>query len=293
VSLPVTAVVVAHNSAAVLPACLAALPQGARAIVVDNGSTDDGAAIAAAHGAEVVRPARNLGFGPGANAGFACVTTEFGLLLNADAVPQPGMFEELVAAARRYPEAGMLAPAIRDEAGALQFGRRLPHEPGPRALRITAPEGDCCAPYVGGSAMCFPMQAFRALGGFDPDIFLYYEDDDMCLRLRAAGHSLVHVAAARMRHAGGRSSAPSTRLDRCKAWHQGWSRLHLERKHRGRAAAWRLLLAEWPGLALKAALRQGDARHGKWSGRAAGMRAWARGVRAVEVGLDPDRSGMR
>ncbi|MBY0337166.1 MAG: glycosyltransferase [Acetobacteraceae bacterium] len=282
-----TAVIVAHNSAAVLPQCLAAIGGEVPVIVVDNGSADDSAALAAAAGARVLRPGRNLGFGPGANLGFAEVTTEFGILLNADAVPAPGMFSGLEVAARRFPEAGLLAPAIRGEDGALQFGRRLPFEPGRRDAPVAMPEGDCCAPYVGGSDMFFPMRVFRALGGFNPDIFLYFEDDDICLRVRAAGHSLVHVTSARMDHAGGKSSAPSPRLDWCKAWHQGWSRLHLEAKHRGRGAAWARLARDWPELAVKAALRRGDARHAKWSGRAARMLAWARGVRATDAALDP------
>jgi len=134
------------------------------------------------------------------------------------------------------------------------------------------------------------MSAFRALGGFDDAIFLYGEDDDICMRMAAAGHALVHVVGGRVVHAGGKSTSPSPRLEWCKAWHQGWSRMHLEAKHRGRAAAWGHLLREWPSLAAKSLLRRGDARHTKWSGRAAGMAAWARGRKATEIGLDPAES---
>jgi N-acetylglucosaminyl-diphospho-decaprenol L-rhamnosyltransferase len=97
----------------------------------------------------------------------------------------------------------------------------------------------------------------------------------------------VHVAGCSVIHAGGKSTTPSPRLDWCKAWHQGWSRMHVEAKHRGRRAAWVYLAKQWPALALKAGLRRGDPRHTKWSGRAAGMAAWARGVSATAVGLDP------
>ncbi len=149
------------------------------------------------------------------------------------------------------------------------------------------PAGDCCMDYVGGSAMFFRMSAFRAMGGFDDAIFLYGEDDDICLRLTASGHALIHVAGCQVLHAGGKSTTPSPRLEWCKAWHQGWSRIHVEAKHRGQRAAWRYLLREWPRLRLKSSLRRGDARHTKWHGRAAGMAAWARGVQATSVGLDP------
>ena len=52
-----------------------------------------------------------------------------------------------------------------------------------------------------------------------------------------------------------------------------------------RAAAWRLALSEWPGLALKAKLRRGDERQVKWQGRAAGMWAWMTGRRATQISL--------
>lgn len=278
-------VIVAYHSAALLPGCLAAIPADCPVIVVDNASPDDSAevALAARPDARVVRAPRNLGFGPGANAGFAEVTTEFGLLLNADATLEPGTIAGLVAAARRYPEAALLAPEIIADEGHMQFGHDLPF----RRLRgaVVEPQGDACCWYVGGSAMFLRMAVLRELGGFDPDIFLYFEDDDLCLRVRAAGHALVHVAGVRVRHEGGASSAPSPRLSHWKAFHQGWSRLHLEAKHRGRAAAWRLALGEWPSLALKSLLRRGDARRVKWAGRAAGMWAWMRGRKAGAIRL--------
>jgi GT2 family glycosyltransferase len=273
----VSVVIVAYNSVALLPSCLAAIPAACPVIIVDNASPDDSAAVAEAErpGTRVIRAPRNLG--------FAEAETEFGLLLNADAVLEPDTIAGLVAAARRYPEAAMFAPEIVAPDGSMQFGHDLPF----RRLRgpVVEPEGDACCWYVGGSAMFLRMSAFRQLGGFDPEIFLYFEDDDLCLRMRRAAHALVHVAGVRVRHEGGASTAPSETLNWWKAFHQGWSRLHLEAKHHGRGAAWRLALGEWPGLALKAALRPGDPRREKWSGRAAGMRAWMGGRKAAEIAL--------
>nr|WP_256476436.1 glycosyltransferase family 2 protein [Siccirubricoccus soli] len=281
----VTVLVIAFNSAAVLPGCLAALPRGVRLVVVDNASTDDSAAIAEAAGAEVIRLPGNLGFGRAANLGFARAETPFGLLLNPDTRAAPGMVEALLEAAARYPEAALLAPRIETEEGELQFGRLpvlLRHR---GRARPVPPVGDCCAPYVGGAAMFFRLEVFRALGGFDPEIFLYYEDDDICMRLRAAGHALVHVEAARLLHGNARSSAPSAAVSFGKEWHMAWSRQHMLRKHRGAwraAAAGGLLMAELAG---KLALRWGHPQRGKWSARLAGTAAAMAGRRAVEVAI--------
>ena len=190
----VTIIVVAFNSAAILAECLASIPADMPVVVVDTASTDASSAVAKAARADarVIRTPRNLGFGRGANAGFAVVETAFGLLLNADARLMPGVLEVLCAAAQRYPDAGLLAPEIFGDDGALQFGHALPHTPAHKRY-LPMPAGDCCMDYVGGSAMFFRMSAFRALGGFDDAIFLYGEDDDICLRMAAAGHALVHV----------------------------------------------------------------------------------------------------
>jgi hypothetical protein len=48
--------------------------------------------------------------------------------------------------------------------------------------------------------------ALVAVGGFDERYFLYWEDADVCRRLRARGHSIRHVPAARVIHTGGGSS---------------------------------------------------------------------------------------
>jgi len=101
------------------------------------------------------------------------------------------------------------------------------------------PEGDLCANFLSGAVLLLRKPAFEAIGGFDPNIFMYFEDDDLSLRLRQAGHALVRVNAARARHIGGGSSGPSDAVLRFKQWHFAWSRLYIERKFNGAAAAWR------------------------------------------------------
>lgn len=283
----ITVVVVSYNSATVLAECLGSIPQGPAVVVVDNASTDGSAALAAGLGRDlrVIRAAENLGFGRGANLGFAAASTRYGLLLNADARCQPGMLDALLAAAARYPEAGLLAPAVHLPDGRLEFGHRTPFDRRHRRAQ-PVPEGDCCClSYVGGSAMFVPLAAFHALGGFDPDIFLYHEDDDFCLRMRQAGRTLVHVHAARLTHIGGRSTAPSPRLDSSKDWHMGWSRQHLVRKHRGAAAAAWDAAVQLGSLGMRLAVCWGHPRRRRWAARAAGILDCLRGRRATAVGL--------
>jgi glycosyltransferase involved in cell wall biosynthesis len=76
------------NEAAALPWVLSRLPPGVRAIVVDNGSTDDSAEVARAHGALVVTETRR-GFGSAAHAGLLAATAPIVAFCDADASMDP------------------------------------------------------------------------------------------------------------------------------------------------------------------------------------------------------------
>ncbi|MEO3925642.1 glycosyltransferase family 2 protein [Micromonosporaceae bacterium B7E4] len=100
------------DEAAALPAVLAALPPGYRAVVVDNGSTDGSPEVAAAHGARVVSESRR-GYGAAVHAGLLAAEAELVCVLDADGSFDPGELPRLV------------APVLADRAD-LAVGRRRP-----------------------------------------------------------------------------------------------------------------------------------------------------------------------
>ena len=100
------------NEAAALPWVLSRLPEGYRAIVVDNGSTDASAEIARAAGATVVAESRR-GFGAAAHAGLLAATAPIVAFCDADASMDPSILPVLV---RR----------ITDGRTELILGRRVP-----------------------------------------------------------------------------------------------------------------------------------------------------------------------
>jgi len=79
----VTVVLPCLNEAASLPGVLAAVPDGYRALVVDNNSTDDTAEVARRHGAEVVAESRP-GYGSAVHAGVEAATTDIVAVIDAD-----------------------------------------------------------------------------------------------------------------------------------------------------------------------------------------------------------------
>ena len=238
----VSAVVVAYNSAAVIGECLRSVALVREIIVVDNASTDETLEIveSARPKPAIVKIGENVGFGAAANEGLQRVTGEFALLINPDAALEPGALESLVAGADRYKRAAVLAPALVNAQGRIERSHDaslIEREGLPRKRNDPPPEGDVCASFLSGAVMLLRKSALDEAGLFDPAIFLYYEDDDLCLRLRARGWSLVLVPDAVARHIGGASSPQSLETTWRKFWHMGWSRLYFERKHWGAAAA--------------------------------------------------------
>lgn len=204
--------------------CLAAQTHLPEAIVfLDNASTDGSAdacarAIAAspvlANRTRLVRLAANEGFAAANNRGIAMADTACVALLNPDAFPEPGWLAALLDAARRHPEcAAFGSRQMRADRGDVidglgdcysltglawrrGHGRRLtPADLQPR--EIFSP----CA-----AAALYRRAAVLEAGGFDEDFFCYFEDVDLGLRLRLAGHRARYVPDAVVEHVGGASS---------------------------------------------------------------------------------------
>lgn len=229
----VTVVTVSFNSEAVLPAMLSSVPLGTPVVIVDNASRDQARLrqLADQYGARLVACERNLGFGVACNAGAELAETEFLLFLNPDAVLRTGAIEALLDAARRHPEASAFNPRITHEDGSLHFKRRSNLLPKGEWLSREglAQEGEL--PVLVGSAIFVSKRNFDRVGGFDPNIFLYYEDDDLSLRLRREVGPLFYVPQAEVMHAGGVSSARSVDVARIKGHHLGRSRVYACVKH--------------------------------------------------------------
>ena len=229
----VTVVTVSFNSLRVLPAMLASLPNRVATVIVDNGSADSGAlkALAAAHGARLILNPENRGFGAACNQGAAGIETEFFLFLNPDTVLGAGAISELVAAIDRFPEAAAMNPRIENAEGGPDFKRGSVLLPRSDWLPRGWPAEDCDLPVLSGAALFVRRSAFEVVQGFDPAIFLYHEDDDLSLRLKARCGKLMFIRAAVVLHQGGGSSIRSPEVAALKAWHMGRSRVYAMRRH--------------------------------------------------------------
>jgi N-acetylglucosaminyl-diphospho-decaprenol L-rhamnosyltransferase len=237
----ITVVIVTYNSETILPWSLPPLAAHPEVVVVDNASAD--ASVATVRRllpqARVIEAGRNLGFGRASNLGLDACRTPLALIMNPDTRLEPGCLEALQTAAQRHPAAAVLAPVLFDAPGVVGDFFRGPFAmpPAARAMVRVPPDGDCSVEFVTGAAMLLRLEPMRQVGFFDPWFFLYHEDDDLCERVRRAGHSIVVAAAAHIEHRTRGSSRPSWRTSFRRGYCMTLSKLYLTRKRRG--AAWR------------------------------------------------------
>ncbi|MFW8635939.1 glycosyltransferase family 2 protein [Cribrihabitans pelagius] len=230
---PVTIITVTYNSAAVAGNLLRSIPSGMPCILVDNASADAESmrALAQEHGAEFIANAENAGFGPACNQGAARADTEFLFFVNPDAELFEDTIARLLAAAEAHPDASAFNTRVLKGDGSLFFKRRSKLIPRSLWLGREAAQRDAEVPVLSGGAMMVRRDAFRQVGGFDPRIFLFHEDDDLSLRLKQHCGPLRYVHGARVRHLLGHSTERSARTAALKAWYMGQSRVYAARKH--------------------------------------------------------------
>ena len=223
-----TAVIVLHDSATDLARLLdsldAHLPERPQLVVVDSGSRDAGADLARERGAEVVELPGNPGFGAASNEGVARASTDVVALLNPDVELLDAGLLELAALTRERD--ALLVPRLLNADGSAQRSAHPPpgratallpalvHPPLlPAPLRLQAEPWRAEAPRVVGWAIAAALVArtatLRALGPFDADAFLFYEDLDLCLRARAAGVPTELHPEVTLGHAGAHATGPA------------------------------------------------------------------------------------
>lgn len=209
-------VVVTWNSAGTIAACLQSIPPDVPVVVVDNASSDEtlAAVRAARPEAEVLSLTRNVGFGAACNLGAKHLKTGDVLLLNPDAALLSGTLERLAETLAREASLGVVGPLITDLAGNLELSwgedptlltewrRRREHARVPAIATLKASRVD----WVTGACCLVRRSAWEAVEGFDERFFLYFEDLDLCRRIRKQGFGVLFEPGGAARHLRGASA---------------------------------------------------------------------------------------
>lgn len=194
-------------------------------VVVDNGSGDDSVnqLRSALPGEILVTRDSNGGFGAGSNAGIELANSmdvDYVWLINNDAVPEEDCLQHLLARACSDAEIGVVGACIREPNGTIVDHAGCVMNPFSLNCRYTLSETEIARSryaWITGASMLLATSALKKVGLFDVGYFMYWEDADLCHRLRRAGFKIAISEQALVCHEAGTSSN-DMRLNRYQ-WH--------------------------------------------------------------------------
>jgi N-acetylglucosaminyl-diphospho-decaprenol L-rhamnosyltransferase len=226
----VSFVIVTYNNADTIELCLASIAahtaQSFEIAVVDN--SPDGATAAAAQrfvathpevALQVIRPEENIGFSRGCNLGAGRTSGKYLFFLNPDTQLMNDASASLIHCFRELRGAVAAGPAIFDGEGRVtRTCRKLPHL-GHVVLDATGLDRWCGAyklthfahdrakhvEQIIGAAMLMRRSDYDRLGGMDEQFFIYFEEVDLCKRIKEAGGEIWFWPGAHVQHLSGGS----------------------------------------------------------------------------------------
>lgn len=197
-------------------------------IVIDNDSSDDSAEMVRNDFPEVklVSNQKNVGFGSANNQGLEIAQGDYILFLNPDTEVQQNALDLYIDKFRKDPQLGAMGVKLLNSDGSLQPScKRFPdldtiiyngfmldilfaksktfgayemswfdHQ---KELEVDQPMG---------AALGVRKSVLDQVGGFDQNYFMYFEEVDLCYRIKQAGFKIVYYPQASIIHHGGRST---------------------------------------------------------------------------------------
>ena len=199
----------------------------------------------------------NIGYGAGNNLGAKIAQGQYLFILNPDIIISPGSIDKLVSFLQSNKKATAVAPLLTNQKGkpypfqgtseltpikaifALSFINRLfPNNPLSRGYWLKPSSQGKPQPVetVPGSAFLIRKTAFKKVGQFDENMFLYFEENDLGNRLKNAGYQLYVLPQVKVIHHWAATTPDSPKIKK----HFMKSRFYYFKKHYGRL--WALIV---------------------------------------------------
>jgi len=191
-------------------------------IVVDNCSTDGSveALKDELSPLTVLSMKKNKGFGYGCNRGAEAATGKYLFFLNNDALISENTPNILASFLETHPTVAACGPRLMNHDGSFQLSigldpslfsewtiRRWQRQSNAGELlsNINRKFADKPVDWITGAALMVRRDVFERIGGFDESFFMYFEDADLCRRIRNLGLEVLYIPQTSLTHLGGRS----------------------------------------------------------------------------------------
>ena len=164
---------------------------------------------------------KNLGYGGANNEIIKICKTKYLLVLNPDTVLNKSCEFELAKSINTKEfDFSIIAPISQDK----NFGSVI------KDSKLKK-RGIFETNYVKGFALLVNTKIIKKVGMFDKNIFLYFEEIDLCKRLRERNYKIYVNTKAKIFHKAAKSSNIGFEFDKCRHWHWMWSSVYFKRKH--------------------------------------------------------------
>jgi len=213
-------------------------------VIVDNNSSDGSPDLVKTKFPEVklICNSENLGFSKANNLGIRASAGEFVLFLNNDTIANAQALTVLLDEMKRNPSIGAVGPALLSGQDTYQvsFGKRIDFfsefiQKGflnlYYAKKLKSDHKDRDVGWLSAACLLVRRKALEEAGCFDENYFLYFEDIDLCYKIRQEDWILRFCPQAQIIHIGGTSTSAVKNSSR---YHYRKSQIYFYRKHNSR-----------------------------------------------------------
>ena len=223
-----TVLIVTFKSVESIHRCINLIPKKYNILVIENSSDnifkDD--LEKKYSNVKCILTGENLGFGKASNIGLNLIKSKYTFLINPDTLFTFNTVEQLIFYSQKINEFALLSPVMMDlENKNYRINKK-------KSLPIN--KSDYLeVDFIKGFAMFFNMNKFKSIGFFDEKIFLYFEEDDLCRRVRKLKQKIYVIFSSKITHAGGQSHSKefNDEMDYSRHWHHMWSYYYYNKKH--------------------------------------------------------------
>ena len=218
----ITVVITTFRSDTKIISCLDSINSKYKVLIVENSNNTDfkNKVEKRFSNVECILAGENLGYAKGNNLGLSKVKTKYSLILNPDAILDSQAINNFFETVKKNENFAIIGPYIQEE-----------NKDHPKKNDNILQEVD----NVKGFAMFLNIPEFKDVGFFDSNFFIYFEEIDLCRRVKLRQKKIYIDPSIRIFHPGGSSHDEEINevMEFSRNWHWMWSTFYYNKKYNG------------------------------------------------------------
>ena len=200
--------------------CLDSINQKFKILIIENSNNSEFKRIIENKYPNVscILTGKNLGYANGNNFGLSRVKSKFALILNPDTYVEKNSLENFLVTAAKYPKFALIGPGIQEK-----FQKKIEFKNN-EVKEVSS---------IKGFAMFLNIEQFKEIGFFDRNFFIYFEEIDLCRRLKNSFKKIYLDPSIKISHVGGSSHNQDIdfEMELSRNWHWMWSTFYYHKKY--------------------------------------------------------------